>query len=120
MSWDIFIQDLPDVASINDVPSTYRPKPIGDRATIVARIKEAVPFAEEQDKDWLFVRQPGYDISLQLHMENADTVRYVVAHVHGGDQSAVCVAAIVKALGLRAHDTETGELFDGSSLDESL
>lgn len=120
MSWDIYIQDLPDVASINDVPATHRPKPIGDRAAIVAKIKEAVPFAQEQDRDWLFVRQPGYDISIQLHMEEGDTVRYVVAHVHGGDQSALCVAAIVRALGLRAHDTETGELFDGYSLDESL
>ncbi|MBX2971643.1 MAG: hypothetical protein KF797_00935 [Flavobacteriales bacterium] len=120
MSWDIYIQDLPDVPSINDVPATHRPQPIGERSYIIAKIKEAVPFAEEQDRDWLFIRQPGYDISLQLHIEGVDTVRYVVAHVHGGDQSAVCVAAIVRTLGLRAHDTETGELFDGSSLDESL
>ncbi len=119
MSWDIFIQDLPNVPSINDVPATHRPKPIGERATIIAKIKEAVPFAEEQD-DWVFIRQPGMDISLQLHMENAELVRYVVAHVHSGDQSAACVAAILRALGLRAHDTATGELFDGNSLDESL
>lgn len=120
MSWDIFIQDLPDVPSINDVPATHRPRPIGDRTSIIRKIKEAVPFAEEQDQDWLFIRQPGYDLSLQLHMEDRDTVRYIVAHIHGGDQSAVCVAAILRALDLRAHDTETGELFDGNSLDESL
>lgn len=120
MSWDIFIQDLPDVASINDVPATHRPNPIGHRDHIIAKIKEAVPFVQEQDRDWLFIRQPGMDLSLQLHMEGPDTVRYVVAHVHGGDQSAVCVAAILRALNLRAHDTETGELFDGYSLDESL
>lgn len=120
MSWDIFIQDLPDVPSINDVPSTHRPRPIGDRSTIVARIREAVPFAEEQDADWIFIRQPGLDISLQLHMDGASTVRYVVAHVHGGDMSAACIAAILRSLGLRAHDTSTGELFDGHSLDESL
>ncbi len=119
MSWDIFIQDLPNVASINDVPATHRPRPIGERSIIVAKIKEAVPFAQEQD-DWLFIRQPGLDISLQLHMEGATTVRYVVAHVHGGELSAACVAAILRALGLRAHDTATGELFDGHSLDESL
>lgn len=120
MSWDIFIQDLPNVASINDVPATHRPRPIGERSTIVAQIKEAVPFAEEQDHDWIFIRQPGMDISLQLHMEGPTTVRYVVAHVHGGDLSAACVAAILRKLDLRAHDTATGELFDGHSLDESL
>lgn len=121
MSWDIFIQDLPDVPSINDVPASHRPKPIGERDTIVAQIKEAVPFAEEQDTDWVFIRQPGImDISIQLHMENATTVRYMVAHVHAGDQSAACVAAILRVMKLRAHDTSTGELFDGYSLDESL
>lgn len=120
MSWDIYIQDLPDVASINDVPATHRPQPIGDRTTILRKVKEAVPFIQEQDRDWLFVHQPGMDISLQLHMDGPDTVRYMVAHVHGGDQSALCVAAILRSLGLRAHDTETGELFDGYSLDENL
>ena len=120
MSWDIYIQDLPNVASINDVPASHRPRPIGTRTYIVDKIKEAVPFVQEQDTDWLFIRQPGMDLSLQLHMEDASTVRYVVAHIHGGDQSAICVAAILRALNLRAHDTETGELFDGYSLDESL
>ncbi|MEZ4757451.1 MAG: hypothetical protein R2817_11545 [Flavobacteriales bacterium] len=120
MSWDIYIQDLPDVPSMKDVPADHRPEPIGQREAIIAKIKEAVPFAQQQDRDWLFIRQPGMDLSLQLHMEGPDMVRYIVAHVHGGEQSAVCVAAILRALGLRAHDTETGELFDGYSLDEGL
>jgi len=120
MSWDIFIQDLPDVPSINDVPASHRPKPIGERDHIISKIKEAVPFAEEQDRDWIFIRQPGLDISIQLHMDGPSTVRYLVAHVMGGDMSAACVAAILRSLGLRAHDTSTGELFDGYSLDESL
>ena len=120
MSWDIYIQDLPDVPSINDVPATHQPKPIGERAWIMERIKTVVPFAEEQDRDWIFIRSAAHDISMQLHLEGRDTVRYIVAHIHGGEQSAVCVAAIVRSLGLRAHDTGTGDLFDGNSLDESL
>ncbi len=120
MSWDIYIQDLPDVPSMKDVPADHRPRPIGERTHIIATIRQAVPFIEQQDRDWLFIRQPGMDLSLQLHLDGAETVRYIVAHVHGGEQSAICVAAILRALGLRAHDTETGELFDGSSLDESL
>jgi len=120
MSWDIFIQDLPDVRSMAEVPLDFNPRPIGDRDELVALIKEAIPFAEEQDSDWLFVKGDDIDLSIQLHFEEAGVVRYMVAHVHSGDQSAACVGALLRHLGLRAHDTATGELFDGFSLDEGL
>jgi hypothetical protein len=120
MSWDIFIQDLPDVPSINDVPLDFAPRPIGARAALMAKVREAVPFADAVDQDWLFIKGDDIDISIQLHMQDADQVRYMVAHVHGGSQSAACIGAILRHLGLRAHDTATGELFDGYSLDEGL
>lgn len=120
MSWDIYIQDLPDVASINDVPLDFVPRPIGEREALVSLIRQAIPFADQQDNDWLFVKSEGIDMSIQFHMEDATRVRYVVVHVHGGEQSAACIGALLRHLGLRAHDTATGELFDGFSLDEGL
>jgi hypothetical protein len=120
MSWDIFIQDLPDVPTIADVPADFRPRPIGTRDALIARVREAIPFADAVDPDWLFVKAEGIDISIQLHMEDAVQVRYMVAHVHGGEQSAACVAALLRQLGLRGHDTATGEIFDTSSLDDRL
>ena len=86
----------------------------------MSRIKEAIPFAEEQDRDWLFIRNAYTDISIQLHFEDGKQVRYMVAHVHGGDQSAACIAGLLCHLHLRAHDTATGDIFDGDTLDESL
>lgn len=120
MSWDIFIQDLPDVASISAVPPDFAPRPIGQREELIARVREAIPFADRVDNDWLFAKAEGIDISIQLHLEHGDQVRYMVAHVHGGEQSAACIGALLRHLGLRAHDTATGELFDGFSLDEGL
>ncbi|MBK6341561.1 MAG: hypothetical protein IPM12_02920 [Flavobacteriales bacterium] len=120
MSWDIFIQDFPDVPSINDVPDAFRPKPIGNRDELIARIREAIPFIDQVDSDWLFAKGDDIDVSFQLHMEDATQVRYMVAHVHGGEQSAACIGALLRQLGLRGHDTATGELFDGLSLDEGL
>ena len=120
MSWDIFIQDLPDVPSIGDVPPDFRPRPIGDREQLVARVREAIPYIDRVDNDWLFAKGDDIDISIQLHMEDATQVRYMVAHVHGGEQSAACIGALLRHLGLRGHDTATGELFDGLSLDEGL
>ena len=120
MSWDIFIQDLPDVASAKDIPEDFRPQPLGDREAVIARILNAVPIGELQDSDWIFVNADDIDLSIQLHMEDERQVRYLVAHVHGGTQSASCIAALLNGLGLRALDTNTGEFFDGAALDESL
>ena len=120
MSWDIFIQDLPDVASAKDIPVDFRPKPVGEREDVVARILRALPNGDLQDTDWIFVNSDDIDLSIQLHIEDAEQVRYMVAHVHGGEQSAACIGALLRHLGLRGHDTATGELFDGLSLDEGL
>lgn len=120
MSWDIFIQDLPDVPSITDVPTDFKPRPIGTRDELFRKVREVIPIAEQMDDDWLFAKGDGIDISIQLHMEDAVQVRYMVAHVHGGEQSAACIGALLRHLGLRGHDTATGELFDGFSLDEGL
>ncbi len=120
MSWDIFIQDLPDVPSIREVSADHIPGPIGKLEDLVVKILEVVPFGDRQDTDWIFATADDIDISLQFHMEDAVQVRYIVAHIHGGSQSAVCVGAILRHLGLRGLDTETSELFDGYSLDEGL
>ncbi len=120
MSWDIYIQDLPPVTHVDEIPADFRPVPIGEREKILASIRQVLPMAEMQDRDWLFVRGDDIDISLQLHMEDATRVRYIVAHVDGGEQSAVAVAALLRELGLRAMDTATGDLFDADTLDEGL
>lgn len=120
MSWDIFIQDLPNVRTANEIPDDFKPKPIGEREELLNRIRAVLPMAEQQDLDWLFVKSPGIDLSLQLHMEDGTRVRYIVVHVHGGDQSAASVAAVLRELGLRGMDSATGDLFDAATLEEGL
>lgn len=112
MSWDIYIQDLPDVASANDIPEDFRPAPLGDREELVARILAVTPDAARQDRDWIFLKLPDVDISIQVHMEDATLVRYFLVHVHGGDGSPAWVARIVRSLGFRALDTAMGGWFD--------
>ena len=120
MSWEIFISDLPAVPSIREVPADHVPRPIGDREALVERIRQVLPLAERVDKDWLFVKGQGMDLSLQLHMENAREVRYIVVHVHDDAEGARAVAALLRHLDLRGHDTATGEFFDGDTLEENL
>lgn len=120
MTWDIFIQDLPAVSRVDDIPGDFRPQPIGEREALIARIRTVLPMLERQDSDWLFAKGHGIDLSMQLHMENAGQVRYILVHVHNGEQGAASVAALLRALGLRAMDTATGDLFDAVTLEEGL
>jgi len=120
MSWDIFIQDLPPVRTANEIPDDFTPRPIGKREELAQRIRAVFPMADQQDGDWFFVKAPDMDLSLQLHMEDPVQVRYIVVHIHAGDHSAAGVAALLRALGLRALDTATGDLFDASTLEEGL
>lgn len=110
MSWEILVQDLPDVAVLEDVPDDFRPGPIGTRTDLIARIKEVAPAAEEQD-GWLFIQNTEVDLSIQFHMEDPQFVRYLLIHVHGGENSKAHVIRIIEKLGLRAVDVDTGELF---------
>ena len=111
MSWDIYIQDLPLVPSVKEVPNSHVPKPIGKRTDLMAKIYQALPKAEGEGSDWIFLRDEGVDMSIQFHMENRDEVRYLLVHVFGGDQSSTYVSTILRKLELRALDTETGEFF---------
>lgn len=120
MNWEIFIQDLPAVARANDIPADFRPRPIGEREVITRHILHTLPMAQQQDTNWFFAKAPGTDLSIELHMEDPTQVRYMVVRSHGGEQDAVAVAALLRALGLRALDTVTGELFDGDGLEEGL
>ncbi len=113
MSWDIFIQDLPDVASVEDIPQDFRPGTIGSRELLVARLCEAVPFLEHQEHDWYVVDTPEVMLSFSISTApGTDAVTCIAIHVHGGERSAACVAALVLATGCRALDTGTGGFFD--------
>ena len=113
MSWDIFIQDLPDVASVADIPQDFRPGTIGDRESLVARMREAVPFLEHQEHDWYVVDTREVVLSFSISSESGtDAVTCIAIHVHGGEHSPACVAALVLATGCRALDTGTGGFFD--------
>mgnify|MGYP000844670503 FL=1 len=75
---------------------------------------------EAQANDRLFARGDDIDISSQLHMEDGRRVRYIVAHIEGGAQSPVAVAALLREPDLRAMGMAVGDLFDAAVLDVAL
>ena len=52
MSWDVFVQDFPDVGTLEEMPDDFEPKTIGKRQDVINKIKEVVPFADFSDPSW--------------------------------------------------------------------
>lgn len=119
MSWDIFAQDFPDVASVEDVPDDFEPASLGSRDAMIARIAGAIPSADFADPAWGLIDGLGWSIEVNLG-DDAECNGFAL-HVRGGGNEAIdAVAAILAATGLRAVDAQTGEFFDKGAALESF
>ena len=111
MSWDVFIQDLPqDARRIADVPDDFQPRPLGARADVLARISSLFPDADLADPCWVKVHRDGY--SIDVSFGDDDPVTGLTLHIRGSDDAVTAVINLIDALGGRAIDSWTGEFFD--------
>jgi hypothetical protein len=119
MSWDVFVMDLPPSAQkVADIPDDFEPAPLGQRAEIIAKIREVVPLADFSDPAWGRIDTPEFDI--EVNMGDEGVVRGFVLHVRGGDAAAGAVVAILDHLGLRALETGAGEILDPATAVDAL
>jgi hypothetical protein len=111
MSWDVFIQDLPDEARrVVEVPDDFQPRPLGARAQLISRIASQFPDADFTDPSWGKLQRDGYAIDISIGDD--DPVTGITLHVRGSDDAVGAVVALIDAVGGRAVDSWTGELFD--------
>ena|SRR5262245_36501921 len=112
MSWDIFVQDLPNgIANTDEIPADFQRRPIGSRDDIIATIRRIVPTADFSDPLWGRIEGSGYSIEVNLGKEHL--LKSFAFHIRGGSDAIHVIAAILRELNLRAIDpsSETG-LFD--------
>ncbi|NNF14047.1 MAG: hypothetical protein HKN72_12525 [Gemmatimonadetes bacterium] len=103
MSWDIYVQDIPDdVMSVEDMPDGFLPRPLGRRSDVLAGIRRAAPDIRFADDQWGSIEGPGY--SVEVNIGSRDPIQSVALHVYGGDQSVYLVHDILAALNARAFD----------------
>ena len=103
MSWDIFVQDLPEgVTTIDDIPKDFAPQPLGPRSTIISKILEVVPSADFSDPAWGQI--DGENWSIEVNLGASELCHSFAFHVRGGDEAAGVVAAVLEHLHLRALD----------------
>ena len=112
MSWDVFIQDLPvDARSVRDVPDSFQPRPLGSRGEVITRVTTRFPDADFSDRSWGRLHRATYSVDISLPDEG-ETINGVTLHVRGSDEAVDAVIALIDAIGGRAVDSWTGELFD--------
>ena len=120
MSWDIFVQDLPpDAGSVDDIPKDFRPKPLGPRSEIIAKIREVVPNADFSDPSWGDIEGP--DWSIEVNLGTSEVCDDFALHVRGHEGAVPVVLNILNRLGLRALDPSSDSgLFDPARALESF
>ena len=110
MSWDIFVQDFPrDAKCLEEIPEDFVPAPLGKTATIIAKIREVVPFANFSNPSWGRIDGEGW--SIEVNIDDSENCNGFAFHVRGGDAAAGVVAAILNHLDLRAVDSQSGDFF---------
>ena len=118
MSWDILIQDFPDVRSVDDIPDDFAPEPLGPRSEIIARVTTALPAADFTDPAWGLVEGAGW--SIELNLGSDDLCQSVMLHVRGGGDAVPAVATVIDSLGARGIDMQTSEFFDVAAAQASF
>ena len=112
MSWDIFVQDLPPgIASVDDIPDSFVPSPIGLRSEIIAKLSALYPECDFADPSWGVLDLPG--CSIELNLGSSEQLDSFAMHVRGDECAPNVVAHILGELGMRALDlSSTSGLFE--------
>jgi hypothetical protein len=105
MSWDLVVMDLPPgIKSIAEIANSYKPRPLGTRADIIAKISSIFPQTDFSDPSRGILIVPG--CLIEFSMGSQHEVGHFVMHVRGvGKECPETVAHILAQLDMRALDT---------------
>ena len=106
MSWDIFVQYIPDnVKNIKDMPEDYSPRVIGIRSEIITAIREIIPVANFTNPEWGSIE--GHGFAIEINMGAKEEVYQFAFHGRGSDLAVDLIAGILHRLGMRAFDSNS-------------
>lgn len=104
MSWDIFVQDLPEnVQAVQDIPDDFEPGSLGlKRTELIHRMQEIAPEADFSDPAWGRLDGDGY--SIEINLGDDEVVSGFAFHVRGDERAPYMVQQLLDGLKLRALD----------------
>ncbi len=120
MSWDIFIQYLPDNASkISDIPDGFEPVKIGNRDEIINHISNIIPECDFSDKSWGILDGNGF--SIEFNMGNEPEISGFACHIHGFSNEVInIIEKILDILKLKAIDPNYDNFFNRYDAEKSF
>jgi hypothetical protein len=105
MSYDIFVQDIPDSANtIEDIPDDFTPQEIGSRNEIISSILEIVPEADFSDPTWGNIN--GESFSIEVNLGEDEILTSFALHANGDKTALTIISAILNHLDLRGFDPD--------------
>lgn len=122
MSWDLYVQDLPDgVGSVAEIPSSFRPGPVCTPAELLEAVSRVMPWADRSDPTWITADGPGFSIEVNASPRENGELGSFALHVRGGDEAIGPVVALLDELGVRALDPQSDSgIFDPATAQRSL
>ncbi|HWB60354.1 MAG TPA: hypothetical protein VG733_12740 [Chthoniobacteraceae bacterium] len=117
MSWDLVILDYPpEVKTVDDIQGDARP--LGTREELISRIRQYLPDAEFRGKQYGTFVRGDYVIEFNLHSD--EICGSIGLRVCGSGRVVPVIDGLLKHLGLRAFDCQTGEFFAPESAQHSF
>lgn len=113
MSYDVYVQDFSDVKTVDEITSDFEPKPLGPRSQIIEKIVSVFPNANFSEPNWGVIETE--DGSIEINIGEKEPCDTFMLHVRGGQSAFPAVASILKAVGVRAIDCQTGEFYNDSA-----
>jgi hypothetical protein len=120
VSWDVFIQDLPESArTIAEIPDDFEPQALGKRIDVVTTITECFDLPHSLQGEVFTVDLVRS--SIEISVGEDDPCRCVALHIYGGIDAAPAVARLLNCLGRRGLDTATSEIISADNdIDASI
>lgn len=119
MSWDISIQDLPEGAvTVDEIPDDFQPAPLGPRSQVIDDILRVVPDVDFTDPTWGMLERPTF--SIEFNMGSEEVCEGFMLHVRGGGDAILLIDGLLRALGLRGLDCQSGDFFSLDAAGETF
>jgi hypothetical protein len=118
MSWDISVMNMPDVDRVEDMPDDYRPETLGSLDDVIKRILVVIPEIDFKDRTWGMLNDDSF--SIEFNMGSKEICEGFMMHVRGGGGVVPVIDHLLKELGLRAFDCQTGDFFTADSAEGSF
>ena len=119
MSWDLFIQSLPEgITTVTEIPGDFQPQPLQmRRGDLISVITEIWPTVDKSDPAWLVADSDSW--SIEFNLGRVDPVETFALHVRGNRPPLVEIARLLDDLGVRAIDpqAESGLFKFGTSIE---